>query len=99
SAVQTFTTGSLKADASYGEAFFEVYPNPVTSTATISFSIAQDSYVQIELYDITGSKLQTVLDANVSAGSQVIGLNRDQLNAGIYFLRLSLNNEVMMKKV
>ena len=99
SGVQTFTTGALKMDGSSGQVFLEVYPNPVTSTATISFSLMEDSRVLIELYDITGQQLQTLLDAYVSAGSQNVNLNRAQLRAGIYFIKFSFNDEVMMRKV
>jgi len=55
--------------------------------------------VLIELYDITGQQLQTLLDGYVSAGSQNVNLNRAHLNAGIYFIKFSFNDEVMMRKV
>ncbi|HYV92511.1 MAG TPA: choice-of-anchor L domain-containing protein [Chitinophagales bacterium] len=99
SAEQTFTTGSLKSDASSREVIFEVYPNPFSSSASILFSVWQDSRVQIELYDLTGRKLQTVLDENVAAGNQEVNLNRNQLHSGIYLIKLSINSDVMMKKV
>jgi len=99
SAVQTFTTAALKSGGTSNETVFEVYPNPFTSAAVISFSIHQNSKVHIELYDIAGRKLQHVLDENLGAGNHEVNLNRDQLNSGIYFVRLLINDEVTMKKI
>jgi hypothetical protein len=76
-----------------------VFPNPVSSSATISFSSPQDSHTTIALYDIAGRKLKTLLDENVEAGDHEVQLNRDQLNAGIYFLQLKMNGEVVTKKL
>lgn len=95
----TFTTGSLKQGESSSDAVFEVYPNPFTSSAILSFSLWQDSRVRIELFDLAGKKLQTVFEGNLAAGSQTVNLNRAQLIEGIYFIRLSYNDEIIMKKV
>jgi len=75
------------------------YPNPFESFAVISFLLPEDSRVQIDLYDLTGRKLQTVLDKNMDAGNQDVNLSCDQLDAGIYFLQLTMNNEVVTKKI
>ncbi len=99
---QFFTTGSLRSGSLEVVSFpieSNVYPNPFISSTTISFSLQQDSRVQIELYDVAGRKLLTLLDESVVAGSHEVNLNRDQLSAGIYFIRISINGEVMMKKV
>jgi hypothetical protein len=91
--------GGLKLEAPFEQSVFDVYPNPFTSSATISFSLQQSSRVQIELYDVAGRKLQTVLDENVAEGNHEVNLNREQLSTGIYFLQLKMNDEVVMKKV
>jgi hypothetical protein len=98
SAKQHFTTGSLKL-ASAGDTFFDVYPNPFNSSSIISFSLAQDSRVQIQLVDVTGRNLQTILNGNLVAGDHELPLNRVQLSAGIYFLQLKMNEEVITKKI
>ncbi|MEO6166091.1 MAG: T9SS type A sorting domain-containing protein, partial [Chitinophagales bacterium] len=106
SAQDKFTTVPLRLGASESKTAFEIYPNPFSSSTTISFSVPQDSRIQIELLDIAGRKLRTLLDENVdagysalSAGKHEIKLNRDQLSAGIYFIKFLLGGVVMMKKV
>ena len=96
---ETFITDPLKSGTSPDEMVFDIYPNPLTSSTTISFSLQQDSQVQLELYDVAGKKLRTLLDKNISAGNHEANLNRDQLMDGIYFIRLLIDDEVIMKKV
>jgi hypothetical protein len=96
---QTFTTAPLKSGDVTDETFLDVYPNPFSSSTTISFSLERDSKVKIELFDVAGKKLQTLLYEALVAGNHEVNLNRDQLNAGIYFIRLLINDEEMMRKV
>ena len=71
---------------------------PITST-TISSSLEQDSYITMELLDLSGRKLKTLLDANTKAGTHQLQLNRDQLSAGIYFLQVKMNGEISVMKI
>ncbi|MEO5673609.1 MAG: T9SS type A sorting domain-containing protein, partial [Chitinophagales bacterium] len=101
---QFFTTGSLRSGALEEVSFpieVDVYPNPFISSTTISFSLEQYSKVQIELYDVAGRKLQTLLDENVALGDYSLPLGEvgGALSAGIYFIKISINAEAMMKKV
>ncbi|MEP7127595.1 MAG: T9SS type A sorting domain-containing protein [Chitinophagales bacterium] len=114
SAKQFFTTAPLKISDEQSPAtlfvrkdsFGEIYPNPFSSSTTISFSVYQDSQIQIELLDIAGRKLSTLFNENVAAGNHEFNFDRDQLSSGIYFIKFlfdgpdkSGQDEVMMKKV
>ncbi|MGB3076846.1 MAG: T9SS type A sorting domain-containing protein, partial [Chitinophagales bacterium] len=95
-----FTTAPLKlTDEESEPTFLEIYPNPFSASTTISFSIHQNSRIQIELLDIAGRKLRILLNENVTAGNYELNLNRDQLSAGIYFLRMKINAVLMVKKM
>ncbi|MEO5673612.1 MAG: T9SS type A sorting domain-containing protein, partial [Chitinophagales bacterium] len=90
---QFFTTGSLRSGALEEVSFpikVDVYPNPFISSATISFSLEQDSKVRIELYDVAGRKLQTLFDENVALGDYSLPLEEvgGALSAGIYFIKV-----------
>jgi hypothetical protein len=76
-----------------------VFPDPFTSSATISFSSPQQASATIALYDLAGRKVQTVFEGTVEAGTQEVELNRNELTSGIYFLQLKLNNEVIIKTI
>lgn len=94
-----FTTDPLRLGTETINPSINVYPNPFSNSATISFSVPQAIHATIELYDLAGRKLQTVLNENTAAGNHELNLNRDQLNAGIYFLRLRVDGNEVIKKL
>ncbi len=97
---QFFTTDDLRlSEGTIHETTFELYPNPVSQSATISFSLNEASPVIIEILDVNGRSLKVIADENFSEGSHEIKFNRESLSAGIYFLQLKTNEGVMMKTV
>ncbi len=78
---------------------FSISTNPFSTTTTLSFSSQQNSHTTIALYDVAGRKLKALLDENVAAGNHEVQLIRGQLGAGVYFLQLKMNGEVVTKKV
>jgi len=70
--------------------YFKVTPNPFTSSAKIQFSLFQDTYVSVDLYNYTGVKLKSLYNGNVSAGTEVaLQLSPDaSMRTGMYLLVL-----------
>ena len=69
------------------------YPNPFNPITTISYTLTEDSQVQLLIYDINGRSIHTILDATQVAGSYNIQWNGmsesgHQVNTGVYFCRL-----------
>jgi enterochelin esterase-like enzyme len=66
------------------------YPNPFNPTTTITYQLATASDVQLELFDVLGRKLATLVNARQSEGSHTYTLNAASfsLASGIYFYRL-----------
>ena len=71
-----------------------VYPNPAKETITISLS--KDKYT-IELYDVTGRKLKTVLN-NESLKEESLQIQLDNINPGIYFIKIINSDKTITKK-
>jgi hypothetical protein len=75
---------------------FEVkgaYPNPANPTATISYAVPVDSRVTVEIFDIQGRKVTTLLDEFVPAGYHNIVWNGRAASGkavatGVYFCRV-----------
>ncbi|MEO5893744.1 MAG: T9SS type A sorting domain-containing protein [Ferruginibacter sp.] len=78
---------------------FEVYPNPVAQSATISFSFDKTVTAVLTLLDINGQQVKTIANRNFSAGINKIKFNRESLSAGIYFLQVKMNENVITKKI
>jgi len=45
------------------------FPNPFNPSTTISFSMPEQGYVKLSAYNITGSKIATLVDKHMNAGS------------------------------
>jgi hypothetical protein len=77
-----------------------VYPNPAGSDATVSYRVldrAQD--VNIVLTDLTGRTLQVLHSGLQSAGTQSVTLNKSQVAAGTYMVRVQVGDRVATRKV
>ena len=71
------------------------FPNPVHSSASIRYSLPGEGHVQIELYDLLGRKIRTLLDTRVFAGVHTIEWDRknDQgyvVSSGTYVYRITV---------
>jgi hypothetical protein len=74
------------------------YPNPFNPTTNISFSILNDSNVNLSIYNIRGQRIKTLMNDNLNAGNHVIvwdGTTDSNANAssGIYFYVLETDND------
>lgn len=75
------------------------YPNPFNPTTMIAYQLPAASDVRLELYDVLGRKISTLVNARQSAGYYNFILNASNLATGIYFYRLQTNNFVQTKKM
>lgn len=82
------------------------YPNPFNPTTRIDYQLPFDSKVSIELFGITGEKIATIINGEISAGYYTIDVNASTLNlaSGVYVYRISAvgqNNQsfVRVKKL
>ena len=64
------------------------YPNPSNPTTTISFDLPKESYVELQIYDIQGKIISTLINKNMDSGSHSAKFNSEGLPSGIYFYRL-----------
>jgi hypothetical protein len=63
-------------------------PNPFYSKSSISFQLVKESEVYLNLYDYSGKKVASLINANMSKGKHEIEYNNQNLKSGIYFLSL-----------
>lgn len=90
----------------FNQTVVELYPNPVSQSATLSFFLSEESFVEIEVIDLSGRFLRVIGQKYFPAGNNEVifsktGLsdNCEQLLPGIYLLQLKNNNEVITKKM
>ena len=68
-----------------------VFPNPTTDKINITTSLESSSDLQINIYDITGKKV----NLNMNKTSNNIQINVSSLASGIYFVRIQKGNELI----
>jgi len=61
------------------------YPNPFNAATVISFQIPTRSFVTLSVYDVTGQKLETLINEEVEAGLHFVHWNAAQYVSGIYY--------------
>ena len=76
-----------------------LYPNPTNSNSTVDLSIPQDSYIDIELYDIFGSKIANIYKGNSAKGSYKYTINTQGLKPSTYIIRVVANNNIYHKQL
>ncbi|MCF7857799.1 MAG: T9SS type A sorting domain-containing protein [Candidatus Cloacimonetes bacterium] len=80
------------------------YPNPFNPTTTIVYSLPDDGRVNLEVYNIKGQLVKTLVKGEQLAGSyETVWNGKDNndksVSSGIYFYRLSTKDDTIMKKM
>jgi subtilisin family serine protease len=81
-----------------------VRPNPFTPVALVSYEVAQRESVRLEVYDVTGRLVRTLVDGVVDVGMQRVvfdgrGEGGQNLASGTYFLRIEAGGRSAVQKV
>ncbi|HKJ43749.1 MAG TPA: T9SS type A sorting domain-containing protein [Sunxiuqinia sp.] len=77
----------------------KVYPNPVNGVAQIHYQLAESSSVAINVVDLTGRNLKTILNEIQSAGLHQITWNSLSLENGLYLIKLQAGSSISVKKI
>jgi hypothetical protein len=67
---------------------WEIYPNPVSSSATISFFVPEETTVHVEILNTLGEVVDFVSSMHYARGSYQLHWNRATLLPGVYFCKL-----------
>lgn len=78
------------------------YPNPVvniSSGATISYALVEESNVLLDLYTVTGQHVRSIINNRQQSGRYDVKVDLSGLSSGIYIYRIVVDNEVSTKKL
>jgi hypothetical protein len=65
------------------------FPNPFNPTTTISFHLVKAGNVKIDIYNVKGQKVDTILNTMMSVGSHRAIWNASKFSAGVYFYTIT----------
>ena len=78
---------------------FQNYPNPFNPTTVISYQLPTNDFMRLEIYDVLGRKIKTLVSERQSAGAHSVTFNAGGLSSGVYFYRLTAGSFVETKKL
>ena len=75
------------------------YPNPFNPTTVIVFSLPRSGFVKLEVFNVLGQKISTLVNGFMDAGNHQVEFDASRQPSGVYFYRLNQNNQVETKKM
>ena len=74
-------------------------PNPANNNVSIKYSLDKESDVTINLYDMSGKLLKTLVSGSMPAGEQELNFNVNELTSGTYNIILSTDNNKAVRQI
>lgn len=80
------------------------YPNPFNPTTTLSFSLPSEMVCKLEIYNVRGQKVKTLLNESLQSGRHTIvwdgkDAHGRSVSSGVYFYRLDTPNRTQTSKM
>ena len=75
------------------------YPNPFNPSTMIEFALPKETRVTLEVYNILGQRVSTLVDESRPAGYYNVSFDAKGLASGLYFYRMSTSEVSFLKKM
>ncbi len=73
------------------------YPNPFNPATTIKYELPEAAEVRLNVYDLSGRLVATLVDGQMSAGTHEVRFDATHLSSGIYFYRLQSGDQTLSR--
>jgi hypothetical protein len=78
---------------------YQNYPNPFNPVTNIRFDLPKPGKVRLDVYNIIGEQVTTLLDKDMEAGYHNIPFNASNLPSGVYIYKLQTEVKTDVKKM
>jgi len=75
------------------------YPNPFNPSTLIKYSVPDNGFVKLSVYNLVGEEVNVLVNETVDAGFYEVTFNATNLPSGTYFYRLQASNTIQIKKM
>ena len=75
------------------------YPNPFNPSITIPYDLSADGHVAIDVFDLAGKKVASVVNEYKFAGNYDVVFNAGDLASGNYMVKMTFNNKSVSQKI
>lgn len=77
----------------------DLFPNPSSGLTNITYQLSSSKNIQIDLIDLNGKVVKPLLNENQTTGAYSHILNLTDLPKGVYFVKLSANQQKLSQKL
>lgn len=95
----TYSGANTAAQNDRADLKSQIYPNPMQDLATIKYSVIQNELVKLDLFEMSGKKLETLVDEIKTAGEYSALVEKNNLSKGLYFYKLQIGDAFEVKKI
>ncbi|MCP4631823.1 MAG: T9SS type A sorting domain-containing protein, partial [candidate division Zixibacteria bacterium] len=74
-------------------------PNPFNATTAINFSLSQSSEIRLDIYNIRGQKVESLISGHYSEGEYSVDWDASDYSSGVYFYKLSTDKNAFTKRM
>ena len=67
------------------------YPNPFAGETTLEFTVQKPTQVRLDVFDVLGRRIETVVDQRYSSGVHQVRWNSESLSRGVYLVRMEVD--------
>ena len=78
---------------------YQNYPNPFNPSTTIQFALPKESFTKLEIFNILGEKVITLVSEMLSPGAYKYKWDAGRYSSGVYFYRITAGNFIQTKKL
>ena len=78
---------------------YQNYPNPFNPATTIRYDLPQNTDVRLDIYNILGQRVYTLVNAPQKAGRYEVRFDASSLASGVYFYRLMTGEFASVKQM
>lgn len=75
------------------------YPNPFNPNTKISYELGEQAQVRLEVYNVLGQHVTTLVDERQSAGQYEVQFDGSELSSGVYIYRLVAGNYIESRQM
>ena len=100
-AIEVMLENSLSASQDVPREFslHKPYPNPFNNTISIPMTSSIKSDVVIEIFDISGRKIETIFNGQIQPGKKDFQWNANETSSGMYLIHSLINGESSYEKI